>query len=252
MGRFTSPDPHNEGAQLVDPQSWNVYAYGRNNPLKFTDPTGEAVQVCTNDENGKTTCVVMSDPQYAAAVAGNNPGISAPAAGATAGPGGGLALGGSITCGGVVCGSATYQEESMQDTSPEVAAVVEAAAGAVGAAEAGAARAATRYGTQIARNAVKGSLAERLAEATLRLKGYKIVGRHVTARTSKGIRYVDYVVEKGGEFAAIEVKSGGAVRNAGQLAKDAAMETEGAVIGNNGGALQGLNMKLKTIEVHPF
>ena len=100
-----------------------MYSYGRNNPLKYTDPTGQAVQVCTNDQSGKQTCVVMSDPQYAAAIAGNNPGINAPAAGATAGPGGGLAIGGAITCGGAVCGSATYQEESMQDTTGDLVAI---------------------------------------------------------------------------------------------------------------------------------
>jgi RHS repeat-associated protein len=40
MGRFTSPDPHNIGASLEHPQSWNAYAYALNNPLTFVDPTG--------------------------------------------------------------------------------------------------------------------------------------------------------------------------------------------------------------------
>src|SRR5438067_2618131 len=70
----------------------------------------------------------MSDPQYAAAIAGNNLGINAPAAGATAGSGGGLAIGGAITCGGVVCGSATYQEESMQETTGDLVAIGQTAA----------------------------------------------------------------------------------------------------------------------------
>jgi len=39
-GRFTSVDPGNAGADLADPQSWNGYAYARNNPLRFVDPTG--------------------------------------------------------------------------------------------------------------------------------------------------------------------------------------------------------------------
>jgi hypothetical protein len=51
---------------------------------------------------------------------------------------------------------------------------------------------------------------------------------------------------------AIEVKRGGAVRSAAQLEKDAAMESEGALVGNNGGALQGQTLKLKTVEARPF
>jgi RHS repeat-associated protein len=40
MGRFMSPDPGNIGADPANPQSWNMYSYVLNNPLKFTDPTG--------------------------------------------------------------------------------------------------------------------------------------------------------------------------------------------------------------------
>ncbi len=37
-GRFTAPDPI--GGDLLDPQTQNKYAYARNNPLRFVDPTG--------------------------------------------------------------------------------------------------------------------------------------------------------------------------------------------------------------------
>jgi hypothetical protein len=59
-------------------------------------------------------------------------------------------------------------------------------------------------------------------------------------------------VEKRGEFFAIEVKTGDAVRNSSQLMKDGLMENVGGTIGNNGGVLQGQTLKLKTIEMRPF
>ena len=44
QGRFTSPDPVTGSAH--DPQSWNMYAYGRNNPLLYTDPDGQTYRIC--------------------------------------------------------------------------------------------------------------------------------------------------------------------------------------------------------------
>ena len=40
LGRFTSPDPYNAGADPTNPQSWNAYAYVLNNPLSNIDPSG--------------------------------------------------------------------------------------------------------------------------------------------------------------------------------------------------------------------
>jgi RHS repeat-associated protein len=39
LGHFVSADP--VGGSVSDPQSWNPYAYVRNNPLRYTDPTGK-------------------------------------------------------------------------------------------------------------------------------------------------------------------------------------------------------------------
>jgi RHS repeat-associated protein len=49
LGRFLSADPENAGASHEDPQSWNAYAYARNNPLLYTDPDGMRYKLCTND-----------------------------------------------------------------------------------------------------------------------------------------------------------------------------------------------------------
>jgi RHS repeat-associated protein len=40
QGRFTSADPLLASGNPKDPQSWNRYAYGFNNPLRFIDPNG--------------------------------------------------------------------------------------------------------------------------------------------------------------------------------------------------------------------
>jgi RHS repeat-associated protein len=59
QGRFTSPDPlvwqswqsgnDDEKARFAefisDPQNFNLYTYGRNNPLKYNDPTGLDVEL---------------------------------------------------------------------------------------------------------------------------------------------------------------------------------------------------------------
>lgn len=45
QGRFSSPDPDNYDARLEQPQSWNMYGYTWNNPIKFTDNDGRAVNL---------------------------------------------------------------------------------------------------------------------------------------------------------------------------------------------------------------
>jgi RHS repeat-associated protein len=49
QGRFTTPDEPLMDQDVNDPQSWNLYGYVRNNPLRFTDPTGQA---CVSNGSG--------------------------------------------------------------------------------------------------------------------------------------------------------------------------------------------------------
>jgi RHS repeat-associated protein len=59
LGRFTSVDPENAGAEADDPQTWNAYAYGLNNPLRYSDPDGLKVRV--RDLNGNEQ--ILSDQE---------------------------------------------------------------------------------------------------------------------------------------------------------------------------------------------
>lgn len=40
IGRFTSADPLFGSAHVNNPQSWNRYSYGLNNPIRYNDPAG--------------------------------------------------------------------------------------------------------------------------------------------------------------------------------------------------------------------
>ena len=50
QGRFTSPDEPLYDQQVSDPQSWNLYTYVRNNPLRFTDAFGQDCQDANNSD----------------------------------------------------------------------------------------------------------------------------------------------------------------------------------------------------------
>jgi RHS repeat-associated protein len=52
QGRFTSPDQPFADQNPLDPQSWNLYSYTRNNPLSNIDPSGRSCIKATTP-NGK-------------------------------------------------------------------------------------------------------------------------------------------------------------------------------------------------------
>jgi len=58
LGRFMTPDEFWKDSDVGDPQSWNKYAYARNNPLRYTDPTGEEATVTSSCNQDHTTCQV--------------------------------------------------------------------------------------------------------------------------------------------------------------------------------------------------
>jgi RHS repeat-associated protein len=62
MGRFMSPDD-GEDQHPSNPQSWNLYSYGRNNPLIGTDDDGNTYNVC--DASGKN-CSNIDDKTFEA------------------------------------------------------------------------------------------------------------------------------------------------------------------------------------------
>ncbi len=103
-GRFMSPDPDNGGVRYANPQTWNGYAYGLNNPVHNVDLDGRDVWVCIQ---GQDTCHHYTDEQYKDLYNRQNgqQGINLP---------GGNFPTGDITCGGVKCGSATYFEPGME------------------------------------------------------------------------------------------------------------------------------------------
>jgi RHS repeat-associated protein len=70
QGRFTSPDQPFNDQESSDPQSWNLYSYVRNNPLKFIDPSGRDCVYL----NGSGTGVGSIDNQTNAGHCGNNGG----------------------------------------------------------------------------------------------------------------------------------------------------------------------------------
>ena len=59
-GRFASVDPLQVPVAMTDPQQWNRYAYARNNPLAFTDPSGLCTMRSDNISDGCTEEVTVT------------------------------------------------------------------------------------------------------------------------------------------------------------------------------------------------
>jgi RHS repeat-associated protein len=64
LGRFAQADPlYVEMHRLIDPQQLNLYTYGRNNPLKYIDPTGWDV-TCTGNRCNDYLKALQKDASF--------------------------------------------------------------------------------------------------------------------------------------------------------------------------------------------
>ena len=127
LSRWMVPDPGNAGANPSDPQTWNMYAYARNNPTTDTDPTGEAcVQDSSgnwvNDNSGGQTCEEAFSPAQntpSVTVTGSAPSVATEAValggvlveGAELGPGDLVVAGVLLTAAAVAC----YQSNCLSN-----------------------------------------------------------------------------------------------------------------------------------------
>jgi RHS repeat-associated protein len=69
-GRFTSADAPFADQHAGDPQSWNLYAYVRNMPLRLVDPTGRDAVACTPGDNACVDAYVKAGSTGAELISG--------------------------------------------------------------------------------------------------------------------------------------------------------------------------------------
>ena len=76
MGRFLNPDQTLVDQYPEDPQSWNLYSYVRNSPLRFSDPSGRKCIKTDDGQEAEDDTLKLG----AAVFASKNAGLEIPAA----------------------------------------------------------------------------------------------------------------------------------------------------------------------------
>ena len=231
-GRFLTPDWDAKPTQVPyshfgNPQSLNLYSYAGNNPTTFGDPDGH--------ENLKPQdWGVHNDPTPTAF----DRQIS------------GLILAGfSVVCpacGRVIGGLAAVHAARTGD---KKGAVLNAAAAFVPGGKLADGLSKAAKVERLVANVAQGKAAEQAVAETLKAEGRQILGQQVGVQTSQGLRNVDILTkDAAGQLANVEVKSGNAVRNASQVAKDTEIATEGGTyIGKNApDAIRGQKLQVPT------
>lgn len=70
QGRFTSPDKPFADQDIVEPQSWNLYSYVRNNPLKYVDDFGDSITYASPELEAMSNAIRAQSPTYDEALKG--------------------------------------------------------------------------------------------------------------------------------------------------------------------------------------
>lgn len=207
-------------ASLADPQTFNLYAYVRNSPAAKEDSDGHR----TPGSLGETGFIYIPS----GSVSGELDRLQTTLASASFLPGSwGRAA-------AVLNAGISFFRGKKGEAAANLATVVPL--GKLSKAE------------RLAANVEKGVAGEVKAAEALETEGRTILGSQVSVRTENGLRRVDYVTENAGSLTNVEVKTGGATRNAAQMAKDDLIENQGGTfVGKNApDKLRGKTVKVPT------
>jgi len=228
VARFTSVDPvYTWSENLTDPERWNRYAYARNNPLRYVDPDGRAIETPWDAIN-----VGIGVASFTANVAAGNVGSAAFDAL-------GIVYDVVATATPVLPGGAGTLIKGIRG--------VDRAADVLKAADQG-------KDALVTLNRAAGKIAEEKVAQELVSEGYEIIGSQVCCRTPQGRRFIDHLTKDAtGNITAVEVKSGRATRSVTQRAKDTEIASgRGTFAGKNAPFdLKGTQRAVATVERRP-